>query len=120
MKKKRIVVIGILSLFLILTLGSEIQAISWCDGRINVKGSIRHQSVFRADDLQKDFEHIQARTTMRLETLIDISDRIGFLENVTFYGTLEPYYDAVFDMYSDNKTWGGAINPNYPDKTVGF
>ena len=72
MKKKRIVAIGILSLFLILTLGSEIQAISWCDGRINVKGSIRHQSVFRADDLQKDFEHIQARTTMRLETLIDI------------------------------------------------
>jgi len=120
MKKKRIVVIGILSLFLILTLGSEIKAFTFCNERGEIKGYIRHQSVFRADDLQRDFEHIQARTTMRLEMLFDVADQIGCLENLTFFGTFEPFYDAVFDMYSSNKTWGAAINPNYPDKTVGF
>ncbi|MFH0813100.1 MAG: DUF1302 family protein [Pseudomonadota bacterium] len=121
MKRKKLFLIGILSLFLIVAFGSETKAFKLACDRIEIKGYLRNQQVFRIDNLQRDFEHIQNRTTLRLEMLANVADRIGYLRNVTFFGTLEPFYDAAFDMYSDNKTWGGVMFPNYrPDKQTGF
>jgi hypothetical protein len=120
MEKKSVLIVGMLILFLIFTHVPEIKAFTFAGGRFEVKGYIRHQQVFRSEDLKSSYENVQARTTLRLECLGNIADRIGCLEDVTFFGVLEPFYDAVFDIYSDNKTWGGIPWPNYPNKQVGF
>ena len=69
MDKKKVFAFGIIVLLLGFILGAESRAFTLLDGMVEVKGYLRNQQVFRSPDLKEDYEHIQNRTTLRLELL---------------------------------------------------
>lgn len=120
MERKNLRAVASLASLLIFLFTSYSEALEYCDGRVQLKGYLRHQSVWRSDDFSEEPNIIQFRTTLRLESLIDVADRVGPAENLFAFVVFEPFYDGVFDFYSDDKTFDAVKFPNYPTKYQGY